>query len=177
MTFFETRCLLTPSSHQHASGFCPTLSEQGFDPAAAMVLHTCNQKLEARAHVHSVVPGGCRRRLILSIGRRIGLRSLRSTRARRRWRVISHVSIVLTTDDSARSDLQAELEERDGSCGPSVVVWFPSSDRRNACIGVLAPVTILGIVGTRPLRRDKVQRTIYPAAQHSDGWIAIRSAD
>ncbi len=33
-------------------------SEQGFDPAAAMVLHTWNQKLEAHVHVHAVVPGG-----------------------------------------------------------------------------------------------------------------------
>lgn len=33
-------------------------SEQGFDPAALMVLHTWNQKLEAHAHVHAVVPGG-----------------------------------------------------------------------------------------------------------------------
>jgi hypothetical protein len=33
-------------------------AEQGFDPAALMVLHTWNQKLEAHAHVHAVVPGG-----------------------------------------------------------------------------------------------------------------------
>lgn len=33
-------------------------TEQGFDPAALMVLHTWNQKLEAHAHVHAVVPGG-----------------------------------------------------------------------------------------------------------------------
>lgn len=32
--------------------------EHGFDPAALMVLHTWNQKLEAHAHVHAVVPGG-----------------------------------------------------------------------------------------------------------------------
>ncbi len=32
--------------------------EQGFDPAALMVLHTWNQKLEAHVHVHAVVPGG-----------------------------------------------------------------------------------------------------------------------
>lgn len=32
-------------------------AEQGFDPAALMVLHTWNQKLEAHAHVHAVVPG------------------------------------------------------------------------------------------------------------------------
>ena len=37
-------------------------SEQGYDPAATMVLHTWNQKLEAHWHVHAIVPGagpGC----------------------------------------------------------------------------------------------------------------------
>ncbi len=33
-------------------------SEQGYDPAALMVLHTWNQKLDAHAHVHAIVPGG-----------------------------------------------------------------------------------------------------------------------
>ena len=33
----------------------------------------------------------------------------------------------------------------------------------HACTGGLAPVTILGVAGTRPLRRDNVQRTIYSA--------------
>jgi hypothetical protein len=33
-------------------------TEQGYDPAALMVLHTWNQKLEAHGHVHAVVPGG-----------------------------------------------------------------------------------------------------------------------
>ena len=33
-------------------------SEQGYEPAAVMVLHTWNQKLEPHAHVHAVVPGG-----------------------------------------------------------------------------------------------------------------------
>jgi hypothetical protein len=32
-------------------------SEHGFDPAALLVLHTWNQKLDAHAHVHVVVPG------------------------------------------------------------------------------------------------------------------------
>ena len=32
--------------------------EQGFDPAALMVLHTWNQKLESHWHVHALVPGG-----------------------------------------------------------------------------------------------------------------------
>jgi hypothetical protein len=32
--------------------------EQGFQAAAAMVLHTWNQKLEPHVHVHAVVPGG-----------------------------------------------------------------------------------------------------------------------
>jgi hypothetical protein len=32
--------------------------EQGFEPAAVMVLHTWNQKLEPHAHVHALVPGG-----------------------------------------------------------------------------------------------------------------------
>ena len=32
--------------------------EQGYDPAALMVLHTWNQKLESHGHVHAVVPGG-----------------------------------------------------------------------------------------------------------------------
>ena len=32
--------------------------EQGFEAAAVMVLHTWNQKLEAHAHVHALVPGG-----------------------------------------------------------------------------------------------------------------------
>ncbi len=32
-------------------------SEQGFDPAGLLVLHTWNQKLDAHAHVHVVVPG------------------------------------------------------------------------------------------------------------------------
>jgi hypothetical protein len=32
--------------------------EQGFEAAAAMVLHTWNQKLEPHAHVHALVPGG-----------------------------------------------------------------------------------------------------------------------
>ena len=32
--------------------------EQGYDPAALMVLHTWNQQLEAHGHVHAVVPGG-----------------------------------------------------------------------------------------------------------------------
>ncbi len=31
--------------------------EQGYDPAALMVLHTWNQKLDAHGHVHAVVPG------------------------------------------------------------------------------------------------------------------------
>lgn len=33
-------------------------SEQGYDAAALLVLHTWNQKLDAHAHVHAVVPGG-----------------------------------------------------------------------------------------------------------------------
>ena len=36
--------------------------EQGYDPAATMVLHTWNQKLQAHWHVHAIVPGagpGC----------------------------------------------------------------------------------------------------------------------
>jgi hypothetical protein len=33
-------------------------SEQGYDAAALMVLHTWNQKLDAHGHVHAVVPGG-----------------------------------------------------------------------------------------------------------------------
>ena len=33
-------------------------SEQQFEPAAAMVLHTWNQKLDAHVHVHALVPGG-----------------------------------------------------------------------------------------------------------------------
>ena len=33
-------------------------TEQGYDPAALMVLHTWNQKLESHGHVHAVVPGG-----------------------------------------------------------------------------------------------------------------------
>jgi len=33
-------------------------AEQGYDPAAMMVLHTWNQKLDAHAHVPAVVPGG-----------------------------------------------------------------------------------------------------------------------
>jgi hypothetical protein len=32
--------------------------EQGYDPAALMVLHTWNQRLDAHAHVHAIVPGG-----------------------------------------------------------------------------------------------------------------------
>jgi hypothetical protein len=32
-------------------------SEQGYDAAATMVLHTWNQKLEAHWHVHAIVPG------------------------------------------------------------------------------------------------------------------------
>ena len=32
--------------------------EQGFEPAAAMVLHTWNQKLDSHVHVHALVPGG-----------------------------------------------------------------------------------------------------------------------
>ena len=32
-------------------------SEQGYDPAALMVLHTWNQKLDAHWHVHALVPG------------------------------------------------------------------------------------------------------------------------
>jgi len=32
--------------------------EQQFETAAVMVLHTWNQKLEAHAHVHALVPGG-----------------------------------------------------------------------------------------------------------------------
>lgn len=32
--------------------------EQGFEAAAAMVLHTWNQMLEAHAHLHAMVPGG-----------------------------------------------------------------------------------------------------------------------
>lgn len=34
------------------------MAEQGYDPAALMVLHTWNQKLDAHVHVHAVVPGG-----------------------------------------------------------------------------------------------------------------------
>jgi hypothetical protein len=33
-------------------------SEQGYDPAALMVLHTWNQRLQPHGHVHAVVPGG-----------------------------------------------------------------------------------------------------------------------
>jgi hypothetical protein len=33
-------------------------AEQGYDGAALMVLHTWNQKLDAHAHAHAVVPGG-----------------------------------------------------------------------------------------------------------------------
>lgn len=33
-------------------------AEQGYDPAALMVLHTWNQRLEPHGHVHAVVPGG-----------------------------------------------------------------------------------------------------------------------
>ena len=31
--------------------------EQGYDPAAMMVLHTWNQRLDAHWHVHALVPG------------------------------------------------------------------------------------------------------------------------
>ena len=31
-----------------------------------------------------------------------------------------------------------------------------------------------GVAGTRPLRHDKVQRTIHPSALRTDGWIANR---
>ena len=34
------------------------VGEHGYDPAALLVLHTWNQKLDAHAHVHAVVPGG-----------------------------------------------------------------------------------------------------------------------
>ncbi len=34
------------------------VGEQRYEPAALMVLHTWNQKLEAHGHVHAVVPGG-----------------------------------------------------------------------------------------------------------------------
>jgi hypothetical protein len=34
------------------------VSEQGYDPAALMVLHTWNQKLDSHWHVHALVPGG-----------------------------------------------------------------------------------------------------------------------
>ena len=33
-------------------------AEHGYEPAALMVLHTWNQKLESHIHVHAVVPGG-----------------------------------------------------------------------------------------------------------------------
>jgi len=33
-------------------------AEQGYDPAALMVLHTWNQKLQSHWHVHALVPGG-----------------------------------------------------------------------------------------------------------------------
>jgi hypothetical protein len=33
-------------------------NEQGYDPAALMVLHTWNQKLDSHWHVHALVPGG-----------------------------------------------------------------------------------------------------------------------
>jgi hypothetical protein len=33
-------------------------TEQQFEPAAAMVLHTWNQHLDAHIHVHAMVPGG-----------------------------------------------------------------------------------------------------------------------
>lgn len=33
-------------------------AEHGYEPAALMVLHTWNQRLEAHSHVHAVVPGG-----------------------------------------------------------------------------------------------------------------------
>ncbi len=33
-------------------------SQQGYDPASMMVLHTWNQKLEPHWHVHALVPGG-----------------------------------------------------------------------------------------------------------------------
>lgn len=33
-------------------------TEQGYDPAALMVLHTWNQKLESHWHAHALVPGG-----------------------------------------------------------------------------------------------------------------------
>ena len=33
-------------------------SEQGYEPAALLVLHTWNQKLDPHGHVHAVVPGG-----------------------------------------------------------------------------------------------------------------------
>ena len=33
-------------------------TEQGYDPAALMVLHTWNQRLDPHGHVHAVVPGG-----------------------------------------------------------------------------------------------------------------------
>ena len=36
----------------------PLETEQGFEAAATMVLHTWNQKLGAHAHVRALVPGG-----------------------------------------------------------------------------------------------------------------------
>jgi hypothetical protein len=33
-------------------------SEQGYDPAAMMVLHTWNQRMDSHWHVHALVPGG-----------------------------------------------------------------------------------------------------------------------
>ena len=46
---------------------------------------------------------------------------------------------------------------RYGFRGPVVVVWSTSSESRNGCTRPLASVTIHGVAGTRPLRRDKVQ--------------------
>lgn len=53
--------------------------EQSYEAAAAMVLHTWNQKLEAHAHVHAVVPGG-------GPALRGRARWIRSSRPRRRRR-------------------------------------------------------------------------------------------
>ncbi len=69
MTVYVPLCNYTPLGNRRAiydllfttawSALKKTIeAEQGYDGAALMVLHTWNQKLDAHAHVHAVVPGG-----------------------------------------------------------------------------------------------------------------------
>lgn len=149
-------------------------AEQRYEPAALMVLHTWNQKLESHAHVHAVVPGGGDERQIpitlstLEFTRRWALHVLPAgfTKTRhfggwsncRREAYLDHCLRLL---DAAPLPLAADASEFDRS------TWEISTEARDRCPTCGAALQLV-IRDEEPSWRDVMQ------SRHRPAWYTAR---